>query len=85
MAGALTPLSFQKRATGTELSFRRCRSRPILAVQRIFARISPNLPVNVLCNSSLQILSHKDHEDLSWCGLQKRSSCVFMQTLGTIF
>jgi len=85
MAGAFTPLSFRKGTTGAELPFHRCRSRQILAVQKMFARISPNLPVNFLCNFSLQILSHKDHEDLFWCDLQKRSSCVFMQTLGAIF
>jgi len=31
-----------------------------------------------------QIFSLKDHEDLFWNELQKRSSCVFLQTLGAI-
>jgi len=34
-------------------------------------------------NSPLSF-SHKDHEELFWCDLQKRS-CVFLQTLGAIF
>jgi len=33
-------------------------------VQRIFARISPNLPENLFCNFCLQNFSHKDHENL---------------------
>ena len=85
MGEAFTPVSFQMGATASELPFHRCRSRQILAVRRIFARISPNLPVKLLCNFCLQIFSHKDHEYLFWCGLQKRSSCVFTQTLGAIF
>jgi len=35
-----------------------------LGVGRIFARISPNLPEEFLCNFFLQIFSHKDHEDI---------------------
>jgi len=66
-----------------------------LGVRRIFARIFPNLPEKfwsiLPTNFSL-----KDHEVLFWDGLlfwdevlfwddlQKRSSCVFLQTLGAI-
>ena len=59
-------------------------SGKFLGVQKIFARISPNLPEKILCDFCLQISSHKDREDFFWYDLQKRSSRVFLQTLGAI-
>jgi len=41
-------------------------------------------PKSYLCNFYLQLFSHKDHEDIFWCDLRKRSSCVFLQTLATL-
>jgi len=40
-----------------------------LGVQRIFARISPNLPQNFLCDFCLKSFPHKDH---LWYDLQKK-------------
>jgi len=54
-------------------------------VRRIFARISPNLPEKSLCDFCIQIFTHKDHETLFWCGLQKRSSFVFLLTVARHF
>jgi len=55
-------------------------------VQRIFARIFPNLPEGLLCDFCLQIFFHEDHEDLFFYDMQKNGlSFVFLQMLGAIF
>jgi len=36
----------------------------LLGLQRIFARIFPNLPETFLCDFSIQIFSHKDQKGL---------------------
>jgi len=55
-------------------------------MQRIFARLFPNLPEKFLCEFSLQIFSHKDHKDLSLVWPSKQlSSRIFLQTLGPFF
>jgi len=49
----------------------------MFGMQRIFARISPNLSEKLLCDFCLQMFSHKDHEDLLWCGLQNKGFHLF--------
>jgi len=56
-----------------------------LGLWRIFARIFPNFPEKCFVQLFPTNFLHKDHYDLFWCGLQNRSSCVFLQTLGTVF
>jgi len=55
---------------------RRCRSRQIFGMRKIFARISPNLPKRFRATFCANIFSHADHEDFSlgWPP-KKRSSC----------
>jgi len=53
--------------------------------QRIFARISPSLPEKFFCDVCLQIFSHNDHEDFFDVTPEKRSSCVFLQTVSANF
>jgi len=67
------------------LPIHRCRSKQILGLRKMFARISPNLPEKFLCDFCLQIFSNKDHEDLFGVTSKKRFSCAFLQTLGAIF
>jgi len=75
----------KKGATGAEVPFHhRCRSRQIFGVRRILPEFPQTCPKSFLGNFCLQIFSHKYHEDLIWCNIQNRSSCVFMQTLGII-
>jgi len=67
------------------LTFRshRCRNKQIFGGAMDFC---PNLPEKFLCDFCQQIFSHKGYKDLFWCDLQKKgTSCVFLQTLGTIF
>jgi len=52
-----------------------------LRVRRIFDRISPNRPERFAYKFS----PPKILKIFFRCGLQKRSSCVFLQTLGAIF
>jgi len=54
-----------------------------LQVRRSFARNFPNLPETFWATLPI-IFSLKDREVLFWDDLQKRSSCVFLQTLGAI-
>ena len=54
-------------------------------VRRIFARISLNLPEKLFCDFYLQMFSHKDHEVIFLCDLQKKVFVCFSQTLGAIF
>jgi len=53
-----------------------------LGVRRIFARISPNLPEKVFCTFCLRVFSHKDHESLIWCDLQKMVFICFSANFG---
>ena len=59
MAGAIPRLSLQKGATAAELPFHRCKSRQNFRVQRIFTRISPNLPNKLLSNFSTDFLPQR--------------------------
>ena len=63
----------------------RCRSRQIFRDAKDFCPNFPKLSRKVFVRLSRQIFSHKDHEDLFWYDVQKRLSCVFLQTLGAIF
>jgi len=54
-----------------------------LRVRRSFARNFPNLPETFWATLPINF-SLKGHEVHFWDDLQKRSSCVFLQTLGTI-
>jgi len=42
---------------------RKCRSEQIFGVRRIFVRFSTNLPEKIMCEFSIQICPHKDHEN----------------------
>ena len=61
------------------------RAGKFLGVRRIFAQISPNLPEKCLWDFCLQIFPTQRSWKHFWCDLQKRSSRVFLQTLGTVF
>jgi len=63
----------------------RCRRRQILGVQRIFARISPNLPENFCATFGYRFSPTKIMKTFFSMTFKKRSSCIFLQTLGAIF
>jgi len=64
---------------------RRCRSKYILGVRKIFAQISPNLPEKFMCEFCLQIFSHKDHDDFFRVTCTKKVFIYFCKPLGAIF
>ena len=83
MARAFPPLPFQKGAMEAEVPFHhRCRSRQIFGVRRNFARISPNLLEKFFVQFCLESFSHKDHEHLFGCGLQKKAFMCFSANFG---
>jgi len=82
MAGD-SPICLSKR--GAEVPFhQRCRSRHILGVGFLPA-YSQTCPKSYLCNFTCNFSPTKIVKTFFWCDLQKRSSCVFLQTSGAIF
>jgi len=58
----------------------------ILGGRMIFSRISPKLPEKFFVQLlPTKFLPQRSLKTLFWCDLQKRSSCVFLQTFGAIF
>jgi len=77
---------FKRGATGADVPFHdRFRSREIFGGRRIFARISPNFHEKLLCNFYLQMLSHKDHEDLFGVTSEKGLHVIFCKPRAPFF
>jgi len=91
MAGAFPPLSFQKgwqRGRGCLFikgvwtgTFWGCDFFP----ERFLPACSQTCPKSYLCNFTCNFSPTKIINTFLWCDLQKRSSCVFLQTLEPFF
>ena len=55
----------------------RCRCKQIFGGAKDFCPYFPKLAEKLLCDFYLQIFSHRDHEDLFWCDLQKKGFHLF--------
>ena len=77
---------FKWGATGSEVPFHhRCRSRQILGCEGFWPNF-PKLALKVYCATfAYKFSPTKIMKTSFWCNLQKRSSCVFIKTLGAIF
>jgi len=86
MAGTFLPMRLQNEAMEAEVLFiTGVGAGKFLRVQRIFDRIFPNLTETFCEHFAYKFYPTKIMKSFFWCELQKRSSCVFMQTLGVIF
>jgi len=54
-------------------------------VRRIFARITQTCPKSFSATFAFRFLSKRSWKTFLWYDLQRRSSCAFLQTLGTNF
>ena len=77
---------FKRGTTWTEVPFHhRCKDREIFGSFVDFCPNFPNLPGKLFVHLlPINFLPQRSWR-LFWCDLQKRSSCVFLQTWGAIF
>ena len=54
-------------------------------VRRIFARVTQTCPKSFSATFAFRFLSKRSWKTFLWYDLQRRSSCAFLQTLGTNF
>jgi len=88
MAGAVPSLSFQKVGNwggGAFLSWYKSR-QSLLGARKIFPEFPQTSPKSFFVKLlPTKFLLQRSFKTFFWCGLQKSSSCVFLQTLGAIY